>query len=118
LETTVRRIYLFVIIICSLLTGPVRGYAQFETASVLGYVHDPSGAAISGASVSLQNLETGTRVTATSNAQGSYQFTDVHVGRYSIDATASGFSGAATDPFAVDVNTRQRVRDSHGLRRR
>jgi hypothetical protein len=105
----VRRIYLFVIIICSLLTGPVRGYAQFETASVLGYVHDPSGAAISGASVSLQNLETGTRVTATSNAQGSYQFTDVHVGRYSIDATASGFSGAATDPFAVDVNTRQRV---------
>jgi hypothetical protein len=105
----VNRIYLFAIFAIALLMHPNPSYAQFETASVLGYVHDASGAVISGATVRLKNVETGTTVTVKSDGQGAYQFTDVHVGRYTVDATASGFSGSMTDPFPVDVNTRQRV---------
>jgi hypothetical protein len=89
------------------LTGPA--FAQFETASVLGYVRDSSGAPIPHSAVTLINTATGQRITVTSDAQGEYNFPDVHVGEYSIDATAPGFSESKTDPFAVSVNARQQV---------
>ena len=83
--------------------------AQFETASVLGFVRDSSGAPLPNSSVSLINTATGQKVTVMSDAQGQYNFPDVHIGEYKIDATANGFSETATDPFAVSVNARQRV---------
>jgi hypothetical protein len=84
-------------------------FAQFETASVLGYVRDSSGAPIPHSAVSLINSATGQRITVQSDAQGEYNFPDVHVGEYRIDAMASGFSETKTDSFAVSVNARQRV---------
>jgi len=84
-------------------------HAQFETASVLGFVRDSSGAPIPNSKVQLVNISTGTAVTATSDNQGQYQFTDVHVGQYKIDATAGGFNESVTEPFTVAVNARQRV---------
>lgn len=104
-----RRIYLFAVFACVLFLGSTFTYAQFETASVLGYVHDASGAALSNATVTLVNQETGTKVTIKTNAQGAYQFNDVHVGQYKIDAGASQFNESVTEVFTVDVNTRQRV---------
>ncbi|WP_041597463.1 TonB-dependent receptor [Granulicella tundricola] len=83
--------------------------AQFETASVLGYVHDSSGAALAGANVTLVNVATKVTVTVKTDAQGAYQFTDVKIGQYEVDADAQGFSNGATAPFAVQVNARQRV---------
>ncbi len=89
-------------------TAPV-ALAQFETASVLGYVRDGSGAPVANSSVTLINTATGQRVTIQSDAQGEYNFPDVKVGQYKIDAMSPGFSETATDPFAVSVNARQRV---------
>ena len=83
--------------------------AQFETASVLGYVRDSSGAAVTGATVSLINQETKAQVTAQTNSQGSYQFTDVKIGQYQVTAQANGFDNTSTAPFSVTVNARQRV---------
>jgi len=105
----VRRIYLFAVFVCILFLGSTFAHAQFETASVLGYVHDASGAAVSDATVTLVNQETGTKVTIKTNAQGAYQFSDVHIGQYKIDAGASQFNESVTEAFAVNVNTRQRV---------
>ena len=87
--------------------GPL--LAQFETASVLGFVRDSSGAPIPGSIVTLQNTQTGQKITARSDAQGEYNFPDVKVGEYTIDATSTGFSETTTAPFAVAVNARQRV---------
>ena len=84
-------------------------YAQFETASVLGYVRDSSGAVVSGATVSLVNQETKAQVTAETNAQGAYEFTDVKIGQYQVTAQANGFDPSTTQPFTVTVNARQRV---------
>ncbi len=86
-----------------------RADAQFETASVLGYVRDSSGQSIVGSTVKLINTATDVTVVVTTDSQGQYQFTDVHVGQYKIDAGASGFNEAVTDPFTVAVNARQRV---------
>jgi hypothetical protein len=83
--------------------------AQFETASVLGYVRDSSGAVVPGAKVSLQNTGTKAAETAVTNAQGAYEFTSVKVGDYQVSASANGFDTGSTSSFHVDVNARQRV---------
>ena len=93
-----------------LLAGAVSpALAQFETASVLGYVRDSSGAPLPHSSVTLVNTATNQRITVQSDGQGEYNFPDVHVGEYQIDATAAGFNETMTDPFQVAVNARQRV---------
>lgn len=92
-----------------LLLSPVCLVAQFETASVLGYVRDSSGAVVPNASVTLVNQQTKTEVTVTTDAQGAYQFTDVKIGDYIVTATAAGFSTGQTQSFLVQVNARQRV---------
>jgi hypothetical protein len=94
---------LFLLIFC------VRAFGQFETAAVLGFVHDPSGAAIPNSQVKLIDNATGVSQTVTSDAQGQFVFPDVHLGQYKIRATASGFSESVTDTFTVTVNARQRV---------
>ena len=83
--------------------------AQFETASVLGYVRDSSGAFIPGATVSLINQETKAVVTAKTSQGGAYEFTDVKIGQYTVTVNANGFDVSTTPPFAVTVNARQRV---------
>jgi hypothetical protein len=92
-----------------LLLSAVPTLAQFETASVLGYVRDSSGAAVPAAAVTLINDETKARVTVQTNAQGAYEFTDVKLGRYQVTASAKGFDTTATEVFPVTVNARQRV---------
>jgi len=84
-------------------------YGQYETASVLGFVHDSSGAAIAGAKVTLINSATGTESTVNTDAQGQYEFTSVRIGDYRIRSSASGFSETLTERFTVQVNARQRV---------
>jgi Carboxypeptidase regulatory-like domain/TonB-dependent Receptor Plug Domain/TonB dependent receptor len=84
-------------------------HAQFETASVLGYVRDTTGAAVPNSKVQLINTATGVSVTATTDGQGQYQFSDIHIGQYKISAGANGFSSTVTEPFSVAVNARQRV---------
>ncbi|HXP08701.1 MAG TPA: carboxypeptidase regulatory-like domain-containing protein, partial [Acidobacteriaceae bacterium] len=91
------------------LAATQKAHAQFETASVLGYVHDSTGKAIAGSRVQLINTATGVIVSVTSDSQGQYQFTDVHIGQYKINAGAAGFNETVTDPFTVAVNARQRV---------
>jgi hypothetical protein len=97
-----------VVLVFTLCISPL-AHGQFETASVLGFVHDTTGAAIPGATVKLTNISTGQVQTATSDAQGQYEFPSVRVGDYRIKGSASGFSETVTESFTVQVNARQRV---------
>src|SRR5579884_843115 len=99
--------YLSVIAVTLLLACPAM--AQFETAEVLGTVHDPSGAAIRGASVTLTNESTGVAKKTVSDDSGAYDFFNVPPGRYTIAAELTGFQTFKTTNVAVDVNARQRV---------
>src|SRR5690242_432575 len=83
--------------------------AQFDTAAVLGTVRDASGAVISGARITLRNVNTGVTATGKTDAAGNYEFLTVKIGDYRVDAEAPGFRSASTDPFNVAVNARQRV---------
>ena len=107
MEPIVKR-NLFLAGLLLLLSGPF-SLAQFDTSAVLGFVRDSSGAPIAGSKVTLVNLATGVSVSTTADGEGQFQFPDVHVGRFKVSASAAGFSDSVTDPFAVNVNTRQRV---------
>jgi hypothetical protein len=84
-------------------------FAQYETSEVLGTVHDASGAAMSNATVSLTNQDTGIEAKTTTNDDGEYDFYNVKLGRYTVTVEKAGFSKANATDVAVDVNARQRV---------
>ena len=91
----------------ALLAGPAR--AQFDSATVLGFISDQSGAAMPGVTVTLTNPSTGISNTAISDDRGQYQFLNVRVGTYSLKAELQGFTTAVTNDVTVTVNARQRV---------
>jgi len=62
------------------------------SATLTGAVTDPSGAAVSGAGVSLKNLETSGVRRATSDQAGRYQFFALPVGMYEVHVTKDGFA--------------------------
>ena len=99
----------FLAIIAAALLLPVPASAQFDTSTVLGAVHDSSGAVVPGATVTLKNTATGITATAITDADGSYQFLNVRIGTYSVRAELQGFSAAEAKDFSVAVNARQRV---------
>jgi len=84
-------------------------YAQFDTATVLGTVHDAGGAVITGVTVKLSNINTGIGVTVITDSAGDYQFTNIKIGDYRITAEREGFSIAVVEKVTVAVNARQRV---------
>jgi hypothetical protein len=105
----VKRLFVSILSICLLALTLTPLHAQFETASVLGYVRDGSGAFIPGATVQLVNQETKSLVTAKTDSKGAYEFTDVKIGQYTVTVNADGFEDSTTQAFAVTVNARQRV---------
>jgi hypothetical protein len=67
-------------------------WAQGSVTSLRGRVSDPSGAAIAGASLRLENPATGFSVTRQCDASGEYQFHQLPAGRYNISVEAAGFA--------------------------
>ena len=84
-------------------------FAQFDSATLLGTVRDPADAVVPSVTVKLTNTETGSVVTATTDAEGSYQFLNVKIGTYQISAEAQGFSTIVVENISATVNARQRV---------
>ena len=84
-------------------------FAQFDTAEVLGTVHDKSGAVIPNAAITLLNQDTGIVLKSSTDANGNYDFFNVKIGRYTVTAEASGFRKYETKDVGVNVGARQRV---------
>ncbi len=70
--------------------------AQFNS-GVQGSVQDSTGAAISGATLTLTNLDTKISQTAKSDASGVFKFASLGPGNYTVSASAQGFSDAKTE---------------------
>ena len=72
-------------------TGFLPLAAQVDTGSILGTVRDQSGGAIPNAKVTLTNEGTGVSATTQSRPDGSYLFTPIRIGTYSVSAEFTGF---------------------------
>jgi len=78
--------------------------AQFN-ASLTGTVLDPTQAAIPGATIVLTNSATHQTQTATSGSSGTYTFSELAPGNYSLQVTANGFQQNAISNVAVVAET-------------
>jgi hypothetical protein len=80
--------------------------AQVDTGSITGTVTDPSGAVVSGAKVTLTNEGTGAALSTNSGADGSYSFSPVRIGSYTIEASSQNFKKEVQTHVVVDVSAR------------
>jgi hypothetical protein len=94
-----------------LLTGllPNRSAAQAVSGNIIGTVIDPSGAAVSGAEVTIANLGTGTSTQITTNESGNYTAPNLPAGNYTVTITAPGFQKFLQQNIAVNVSQSVRV---------
>lgn len=76
-------------------------FAQTPTGALRGQVTDPSGAAISGATVVVTPATTGSPVTAQTNGQGMYEFKSLATGNYSMTVVAQGFTLYENDKVVI-----------------
>jgi Carboxypeptidase regulatory-like domain len=93
--------FLLVLTVLALLTGTV--WAQ-GTGEIAGLVTDPSGAVISGATITLTNSATGEKRTTVTTGTGNYRFPELPVvGTYSVSASPKGFKSTKIQGIVVSV---------------
>src|SRR5246127_1262490 len=83
--------------------------AQYENGSLIGTIHDSTGAVVGGASVTVANVSTGIVSKVTSNASGDYEVPALRVGVYNVQAEAPGFASAEARNITISVAGRQRI---------
>src|SRR6266481_8086065 len=79
------------------------GKAQTFRGTILGTVTDSSGAAVSGAKVTVKNADTGVERTTETQADGSYRVPELPIGTYKVTIEMNGFQTAVTTGVAVNV---------------
>ena len=79
--------------------------SQTSSSSLQGTVTDPSGSAISGASVALSSSESKLERTMVTGVQGEYRFVALPPGTYTVTVTAKGFSRYQQTDLQLLVNT-------------
>jgi hypothetical protein len=94
--------------ISSVLMLCAAGWAQ-TTGSITGTVKDPSGAAVSGASVVVTSSERGITRQMTSNSSGDYNESGLPAGMYDVLVSATGFKKYQAKGVKLDVAEKARV---------
>ncbi len=103
-----RHLALF-IVIAPVLALAAAARAQVVGGTIAGAVHDATGAAIAGATVTVRQLETGATRTLTTGADGSYSAPSVPVGDYSVSAAAPGFQSQEQTGISLVVGQSLRI---------
>ncbi|MCA1627813.1 MAG: carboxypeptidase-like regulatory domain-containing protein [Acidobacteria bacterium] len=83
--------------------------AQSTTGSLTGFVTDPQGAIVSGATVTLTHSETRVETRTTSNDQGEFVFPSVPPGRYALGVEATNFKKALATDLVIEVGKASRT---------
>lgn len=83
--------------------------AQTVTGSITGQVTDPSGALVSGAVVTAENVGTSVKTTATTNSAGLYTIRFLPIGSYTLTVDFKGFASAKIAPFPLEINQTAKI---------
>ena len=97
----------FVVLVTALsvaLVLPNRSSAQFTTASLSGNVVDQTGAAIPGAKVTVQNVDTGFTQTVETGTAGEYLFTRLSIGKYKLTVEKEGLQTYVQSGIELEVS--------------
>ncbi len=78
-------------------------YGQVDAGTILGTVKDQTGAVVPGAKVTLTNEGTSFSLSKVTGGDGSYIFTPIKIGTYTVEAEFQGFQKASHPHVTVDV---------------
>ena len=93
---------LFLLCSTSLLAQTFRG-------TILGTVTDPQGAVVTGARVTVKNVDTGLERSTQTSDDGSYSVRELPIGTYTVTISRSGFQTSVTTNVPVTVASEKRV---------
>ena len=103
-----RRVSSLVFLLCLFSSVPL--VAQKITGTILGTVTDPSGAAVSGATVTVRNTGVNGDVrTTTTSSTGSYTFPEEDPGTYDVTVKAANFKDFISKGVTLDVSSNATV---------
>ena len=94
--------------LCLILLCAATARAQ-DTASITGTITDPSGAAVSGAQVTIASPERGRNRTVPTNNNGDYLFASLPIGSYNLTVAANGFKTYKASGVVLRVAQKARV---------
>jgi hypothetical protein len=101
-----RKLSLWLCVLCTCLAiFSGTAFAQAISGDLTGSVLDSSGAAIPNATVIATNDDTGVQSTMQTNAGGVYRFTNLPVSRYTVTASATGFTTDTLKNVDLVLNT-------------
>lgn len=103
---TVRGILTLALLLCG---NWQPAFCQKNTAVVFGMVTDTSGAVVPGTVIKIENVGTGERHTAVSDASGNFVLPDLTPGEYSLTATQKGFKEYIQKNLSLDVDQRPQI---------
>ncbi len=79
--------------------------AQSDRGAIAGSILDSSGAAVTGASVTIKGANTGSVYKTVSSGAGGYRVNDLAVGRYDLTVEANGFKASVEKGVEIQINT-------------
>ena len=92
-----------------LLAPNIQVHGQTTSATMVGTVTDPSGAFVSGATVSVINTGTNQARTATTNDSGAYNVQDLVAGTYEVRVEAKGFKVFVSTGLVLESRATVRI---------
>ncbi len=102
-----RAISLSVCALTGLILTGTSSSGQSTFASILGTVHDASGAVVANCAISVENKGTSARRSSITDQRGSYSVENLEPGMYTVSMEAPGFQVAS---YTVELQARQTVR--------
>ncbi len=88
--------------------GPVSGQGE-TTSAIVGQVSDASGSDIAGASVTIVNVATGLKRSATTDEAGRFNFAQLIPGTYMVNVEAEGFEPQKNEGVPAGLGQKQTV---------
>ena len=107
LQATQRRAWWLMCLCLLLIAGSAS--AQVDQGAITGTVTDNTGAIVPDAQVTLRATDTGLTLQNKSNGSGSYTFSPIKIGNYTVSAFAPGFQTTTRQNLHVDVQQRLQV---------
>src|SRR5688572_24261170 len=92
-----------ILVSAALFSAAITVIGQGANAALSGTIVDPSGAAVEGVTLTLQNTQTGIDLKTSSNETGVYQFGSVQPGRYRLTAEQRGFQTVVYQDLILEV---------------
>jgi hypothetical protein len=99
--------FLIVVLLAALAAAPLGAQSTFG--SILGTVHDSTGAMIEGAQVTLVNTGTAAAHTAVTDSTGSYSFRNIDVGSYQLTFASTGFETESLPAIELTARETRRI---------